>query len=442
MPVLFPSSMSSSRMSVQRYFIPVRVRATSMRGISSRLSTRATSATSSGAGSGGQCSSHVVVRRGGARPGRRRFSGGGSRLVCSSSSSSSSSTDNKDSTEESSSASAESDSSSENEADAWRGVNVDDIQDMEPRSPPYGLVAGVGAVGAVETLYLTAVKVGLLGSLACPTNGCESVVASDWGALFGVPLPLFGFACYSAVAALGYAGLQAKANEDESESSSSSSSSSSDESIKNILLPLSVTMAGASTYLMYALFAKLGGDCPYCLASAALSFTLAASTVSGFQARELMSGAKATISTLAFILPIAILGVANLDSEPIVKDISLPYRPVPVETESSELAVEVAQKLSAAHARFYGAFWCSHCADQKQFFGKDAFTKIDYVECFPNGYESKLKGPMAPACNGNVDNGYPQWVIEDGPGGKPLRLSPGEKSVSELEGILKRNNLW
>lgn len=421
-------------MSVQRYFIPVR--ATSMRGISSRLSTRATPPSGS---SGGQCSSHVVVRRGGARP-RRRFSDGGSRLVCSSSSSSSS-TDNKDSTEDSSSASAESDSSSENEADAWRGVNVDDIQDMEPRSPPYGLVAGVGAVGAVETLYLTAVKVGLLGSLACPTNGCESVVASDWGALFGVPLPLFGFACYSAVAALGYAGLQAKANEDESESSSSSSSSS-DESIKNILLPLSVTMAGASTYLMYALFAKLGGDCPYCLASAALSFTLAASTVSGFQARELMSGAKATISTLAFILPIAILGVANLDSEPIVKDISLPYRPVPVETESSELAVEVAQKLSAAHARFYGAFWCSHCADQKQFFGKDAFTKIDYVECFPNGYESKLKGPMAPACNGNVDNGYPQWVIEDGPGGKPLRLSPGEKSISELEGILKRNNLW
>ena len=161
MPVLFPSSSSSSRMSmsVQRYFIPVHVRAPSMRGISSRLSTRATS---SGAGAGGQCSSHVVVRRGGARPARRRFSDGGSRLVCSSSSSSSSSTDNKDSTEESSSASAESDSSSENEADAWRGVNVDDIQDMEPRSPPYGLVAGVGAVGAVETLYLTAVKVGLL----------------------------------------------------------------------------------------------------------------------------------------------------------------------------------------------------------------------------------------------------------------------------------------
>ena len=317
------------------------------------------------------------------------------------------------------------------EDDEWRAAAVN-LDEAAPRDPPYALVAAVGAAGAVETAYLTAVKLGLFASLACPTNGCESVVESDWGDLLGVPLPLFGFACYAGAAALGVAGTKA-ASEEEPDTSA----------VKDLLLPLSVTMAGASTYLMYALFAKLGGDCPYCLGSAALSFTLAAATVSGFKPQELLSGTKATIATLAFILPIGVLGVANLDSEPIVKqDINLPYAPIPIQTESSELGVEVAQKLQKAHAKFYGAFWCSHCGDQKQMLGKEAFQYIDYVECFPDGYQSKLKGPMAPACQGNVDNGYPQWVIEDGPGGKPVRLSPGEKTVNELEGLLKRYNLW
>ena len=34
----------------------------------------------------------------------------------------------------------------------------------------------------------------------------------------------------------------------------------------------------------------------------------------------------------------------------------------------------------------YGAFWCSHCFDQKQAFGKDAMADFPYVECYPDGF--------------------------------------------------------
>ena len=35
----------------------------------------------------------------------------------------------------------------------------------------------------------------------------------------------------------------------------------------------------------------------------------------------------------------------------------------------------------------YGAFWCSHCYEQKQKFGLDAMQAFPYVECFPEGWK-------------------------------------------------------
>ena len=39
----------------------------------------------------------------------------------------------------------------------------------------------------------------------------------------------------------------------------------------------------------------------------------------------------------------------------------------------------------------YGAFWCSHCYDQKQTFGQEAYRRIRYVECAPDGVDSQTK---------------------------------------------------
>ncbi len=53
---------------------------------------------------------------------------------------------------------------------------------------------------------------------------------------------------------------------------------------------------------------------------------------------------------------------------------------------STPRSVELAKRLKAAGAKMYGAFWCSHCFEQKQSFGKDAVADLPYVECYPDGY--------------------------------------------------------
>lgn len=69
----------------------------------------------------------------------------------------------------------------------------------------------------------------------------------------------------------------------------------------------------------------------------------------------------------------------------------------------------------------YGAYWCAHCYDQKQRLGKQAFSRIPYVECDKNGVDSQYK-----LCREKRIPGYPTWEI----GGE---LYPGEIEISELE---------
>lgn len=59
-------------------------------------------------------------------------------------------------------------------------------------------------------------------------------------------------------------------------------------------------------------------------------------------------------------------------------------------------------------ATFYGAFWCPHCADQKEEFG-DSKDLLPYVECDPGG---KNANPEACAAAG-VEQ-YPTWIFADG----------------------------
>lgn len=59
-------------------------------------------------------------------------------------------------------------------------------------------------------------------------------------------------------------------------------------------------------------------------------------------------------------------------------------------------------------AKFYGAFWCSHCQNQKAMFGKSA-EKLPYVECSTPDARSQLS-----ECTEKGVKGYPTWVFADG----------------------------
>lgn len=67
-----------------------------------------------------------------------------------------------------------------------------------------------------------------------------------------------------------------------------------------------------------------------------------------------------------------------------------------------------AKCISSKGARMYGAWWCPHCAEQKQEFGY-AFQYINYIECSPEGQRT-----MNDTCKQAGIKGYPTWKFPDG----------------------------
>lgn len=67
-----------------------------------------------------------------------------------------------------------------------------------------------------------------------------------------------------------------------------------------------------------------------------------------------------------------------------------------------------AQCLENKGAKFYGAFWCSHCNAQKEIFGQAA-KYLPYIECSTLDRKGQL-----PECQKNKITGYPTWVFADG----------------------------
>jgi hypothetical protein len=66
-----------------------------------------------------------------------------------------------------------------------------------------------------------------------------------------------------------------------------------------------------------------------------------------------------------------------------------------------------AKCLGTSGAKFYGAFWCSHCQNQKELFGA-AKNLLPYIEC------SQADGNnQTPACISANIGGYPTWVFND-----------------------------
>jgi hypothetical protein len=66
------------------------------------------------------------------------------------------------------------------------------------------------------------------------------------------------------------------------------------------------------------------------------------------------------------------------------------------------------QCLSDSGVKMYGAYWCSHCIEQKSYFG-NSFKKVNYIECsLPN------RGGQNQVCNSAGIESYPTWEFSDG----------------------------
>uniref|UniRef100_A0A7S3V726 Thioredoxin domain-containing protein n=1 Tax=Chaetoceros debilis TaxID=122233 RepID=A0A7S3V726_9STRA len=116
-----------------------------------------------------------------------------------------------------------------------------------------------------------------------------------------------------------------------------------------------------------------------------------------------------------------VVAQAKSDAEP-KKDIPAP----PITATSSARALKIGADLKTLDAKMYGAYWCSHCFEQKQRLGKEAYYgNVQYVECSKEGLNSG-----AAFCKEQKVPGYPTWEI----GGKQF---PGDMYLDELEDIIK-----
>ena len=94
--------------------------------------------------------------------------------------------------------------------------------------------------------------------------------------------------------------------------------------------------------------------------------------------------------------------------------------PPVVTTTSTESSIALAKHLRSTGAVKYSAYWCPHCHDQNQLFGKKAAAQLRNVECAPDGKNSR-----AELCKKKGIAGFPSWEING-------TIDSGVKTLKEL----------
>jgi hypothetical protein len=79
-----------------------------------------------------------------------------------------------------------------------------------------------------------------------------------------------------------------------------------------------------------------------------------------------------------------------------------------------------AQCIKDKGTKFYGAWWCPHCRNEKALFGNSAHL-LPYIECSTPDGNGQL-----PICVTNKIESYPTWEFADG------KRQTGEVSLEEL----------
>ena len=274
------------------------------------------------------------------------------------------------------------------------------------------LMAGIATVGAVVTAYLTAVKFAQ-GSAACPTSGCDIVLSGPYATVFGLPLALFGFLAYASMVVFAIAPLLVPQSNQQLRSPL--------ESWTGLLLFAGGTaMTVFSGYLMYLLAFEIKAVCIYCVGSAILSMALLILAVVGRDWQDIgqLLFVGFIVGTLVLL---GTLGVYAGVNNPAIAQRSVPGEAgLAITTKSGKAEMALAAHLKQIGAKMYGAYWCSHCHDQKQLFGKSAFSEINYIECDPKG-----KNSQTDLCKAANVKGFPTWEIK----GKTVT---GTQSLEEL----------
>lgn len=78
-----------------------------------------------------------------------------------------------------------------------------------------------------------------------------------------------------------------------------------------------------------------------------------------------------------------------------------------ITTSATSVYDTFAQCIADSGAKFYGAYWCPHCKDQKELFKNS--KKLPYIECSTTDGQGQTK-----ACIEAKVESYPTWILSDG----------------------------
>jgi thiol-disulfide isomerase/thioredoxin len=96
-----------------------------------------------------------------------------------------------------------------------------------------------------------------------------------------------------------------------------------------------------------------------------------------------------------------------------------------IETASGPAEIALAEYLAKSNVKFYGAYWCAHCQQQKSLFGAVAASKLPYIECAEGGENSQRQ-----LCKEKNIQMFPTWAIK----GKFIPGTLDLKKIAELTG--------
>lgn len=275
------------------------------------------------------------------------------------------------------------------------------------------IIGAIAILGAINTAYITITKLSKTVA-ACPTSGCERVLDSAYATVFGLPLSVFGLVAYVGMAVLALAPLAINAEQNRKQRTNL-------EGLTWKLLFIGATaMTVFSGYLMYVMVSQFvskygaGGICYYCIASAIFALSMFVVTLIGHDWEDIGQLVMTGIITLMVTLITTLLIYANLPSTAQPSASGGNTGPAVVNT-SSPAEVELAKHLKQTGAKMYGAYWCPHCHDQKELFGKEAAAIYPYVECAPDGVNSKTAvcQEIAPKIEKQTGRsfGFPTWEV-------------------------------
>ncbi len=138
---------------------------------------------------------------------------------------------------------------------------IDELQEdgaVETAAPPVSrmVVATMALLGLLIAVYTLMFKLGLVGTLACGTGGCETVQTSPWATQLGVPVPVWGVIGYGAMLVVAMLSLQAFAEA---------------KWVSMMLLAGGTIAFGFSLYLSYLEANVINAWCRWCIGSAVVA---------------------------------------------------------------------------------------------------------------------------------------------------------------------------